>query len=329
MKKLTLIAVLGLALTVSGCEAIFGSSDTPTPIATYTPAPTYTPLPTYTPFPSPTQPAEPTATLIPLESPTAAVSGVTPTLGVGGGGEMTATILNASWVREGPDQTYVQVSHVDAGEVVVVLGRDHNGFWLKIRNSVGKEGWVRLTQFVQPIDVRQIPEVKDIPTPSITVTVKATSTKSGAAPTTPLPAGTQPTTSASSSGTTFNLTRGGGQVCSLVNPWYVNPAVAFKDLSKGILPYKPGDGSQIGTTVFELDTSQLPSGLTASIQGNIYGNTCTSTCNLLTFTLCASASSSLAPGKYDKPVILLFGPYDVSNFNQSSSSGIPTLFNVN
>ena len=327
MKKLTLITVLVLALTVSGCESIFGSAETPTSVATYTPAPTYTSLPTYTPFPSPTEPAEATATLVPLQSPTAAVSGVTPTDSGAAAGEMTATILNASWVREGPDLTYVQVSHVDAGETVVVLGRDHNGFWLKIRNSVGKEGWVRLTQFVQPIDVRQIPEVTDIPTPSVTVTVRATSTKPGVPPSTPN--GTPATVVASASGMTFNLIHGGGPVCSLIGPWYISQAVPIKDMSIGLLPYKPGDQSQVGTTVFELDTSQLPAGLTANIQGNINGNSCTSTCNLVTFTLCATASASLTPGSYNKPVILQFGPYNVNNFLYTSTSGVPTVFNVN
>lgn len=324
MKKLTLITVLALALTVSGCEAIFGSPETPTPIATYTPAPTYTPLPTYTPFPSPTQPPEPSATLVPLASPT--VFGVTPTDAGAGASGTTATVLNSSFVREGPGLYYKPVSHVDAGETVLVLGRDHEGFWLKIRNSAGQEGWVRLTQFVQPIDVRQIPESKDIPTPSVTVTVKP-GTSATKAPVTGTP-GTQ-TAPTTSSGLNFNLTHGGGQVCSLVSPWYVAQAVAFKDWTVGILPYKPGDGSQIGTTVFMVDTSQLPSGITASIQGNILGNSCTSACNLLTFTLCASASASVAPGRYDKPVILEFGPYDVSTFNSSSVSGVPTVFTVN
>src|SRR5262245_33892913 len=132
MKKLTVILLLVMALTLSGCEAIFGAAETPTPIATYTPAPTYTPLPTYTPFPSPTTPPEPTATLVPLESPTSSVFGVTPTAAVGGGSGTTASLLNSSFVREGPGLYYKPLTHVDAGETVLVLGRDHDGFWLKI-----------------------------------------------------------------------------------------------------------------------------------------------------------------------------------------------------
>lgn len=331
MKKLTLFTVLAMALTVSGCEAIFGSPETPTPIATYTPAPTYTSLPTYTPFPSPTQPPEATATLVPLESPTAAVFGVTPTAASEG---MQATLLNSSFVREGPGLFYKPLTHVDAGETVLVLGRDHEGFWLQVRNSAGQQGWVRLTQFVQPIDVRQIAEVKNIPTPSVTVTIKPGSA-STRAPVTGTPgtpsAGTQVTVSTSSgpSDMTINLTRGGGAVCLLINPWYIDQPIEFKDMVKGISPWKAGESTQSGTIVYYFDASALPSGVSANIQGNVLPNTCTSMCNLVTFTLCASASASAAPGKVNNPVFLEFGPYDPVSFNYSIKSGLQPILNIN
>ncbi len=326
MKKTILITVIAIALAMSGCEAIFGSPATSTPIPTYTPAPTYTPLPTYTPFPQPTQPPAPSATLVPLESPTVAVLGVTPTDSSGG---MQATIFADSWVRAGPGTIYGHVSHVSSGETVIVLGRNHQGDWFQVRTSSGAQGWVRNTQFAQPWpDARQLSEVKDYPTPSVTLTP----TKPGPAPTSKpgTQTGTQGpvSTASASSGFNFSLAPGGGQVCMLVNPWQVVPPVQFTDLVKGIPPWKASDSTQQGLIVYMLDTSGLPSGLSASIQGNILPNSCTSKCDFVTFTLCASASASLAPGKYSNPVTLKFSAWDPVSFNPIVVSGIPTVFNV-
>lgn len=321
MKKLILTIAVGLALTLSGCEAIFGTAATPTQQPTYTPAPTYTQLPTYTPFPSPTQPPVPTATLVPLESPTLAVFGVTPTTSQG----LQATLLNFSYVREGPGTFYKPVTHVEAGETVLVLGRDHDGFWLKIRNAAGQEGWVRLTQFQGPIDVRQIEEIKEIPTASVTVTVKGGTTATpGGTVTTSVPS----QATASSTGFTFNLKAGGGQQCLSIPAWYVVQAIPFSDQTKGIPLYKASDSSLDGQVVYQLDTTSAPSGISVVIQGNIFGVNCTSACTNVRFTLCASASASVASGSYSKPVVLQFGTDDNGGFNLFATSGIPTVFNV-
>lgn len=64
-------------------------------------------------------------------------------------------------VRYGPNTEYVVISHLNRGDEVEYIGRDHSGDWIKVDLN-GIQGWVS-AEFVVglEVDVMQLPIVED------------------------------------------------------------------------------------------------------------------------------------------------------------------------
>lgn len=239
-------------------------------------------------------------------------------------------VVYATLLRAGPAQSFKEVTKVPAGTEVVILGRNNppEGFlWLFVRVPSGKEGWIRETQF-SGLNLASIPIAPEIPTPSITDTPRPGSTAAPAE--TAVPGGAP--TSASTGEILFSLNRGGGELCQAVNWWYVLTPVLLTDPEEaGIVPFDKGDASLDGKGVFQLIATNVSSGITVKIQGDVTGLQChptLHTCQYVSFTLCASANSSVSAGKHSEPVILRFGKQEGNGMAGTVDSGIPTVFNI-
>ncbi|MCU0500141.1 MAG: SH3 domain-containing protein [Anaerolineae bacterium] len=64
-------------------------------------------------------------------------------------------------VRYGPNTEYVVISHLNRGDQVEYIGRDHTGDWIKV-DLDGIQGWVSADFVVGlEVDVMQLPIVED------------------------------------------------------------------------------------------------------------------------------------------------------------------------
>jgi uncharacterized protein YgiM (DUF1202 family) len=78
-----------------------------------------------------------------------------------------------SYVRVGPGTDFDTLTYLEAKTVLIVLGRDLDGFWLWVQLDDGKQGWVAVTQFpTELVDIAVIPVAPDIPTPSTEATLE-------------------------------------------------------------------------------------------------------------------------------------------------------------
>ena len=151
-------AVAATAVTLSGCmsptiqpesTAVPQETSTPTKTTkpTRTPTPTRTKIPTETPtlIPTKTRTRTPTETLVPM----AMVKGST---------------LN---VRYGPSTDYPVVGGLASNDTVLVLGRNEDGGWLRVRLESKKvDGWVRADLLEYDFLVEDLLEVTPQPTPT-------------------------------------------------------------------------------------------------------------------------------------------------------------------
>ncbi|MCC6607151.1 MAG: protein kinase [Anaerolineae bacterium] len=98
----------------------------------------------------------PTETPIPTNTPTPTN---TP-------GAETATAHSSATIYGGPGTNYAQITFINAGTVVTVLGRFSNNSWLFVRTLNEIEGWVAASLMNYPGNISQLPIVNEI----ITVT---------------------------------------------------------------------------------------------------------------------------------------------------------------
>lgn len=100
---------------------------------------------------APTSTTAPTATVAPTSTPS-----------------ITA-LVNAAMVnvRSGPGVEFAVLGGVKMDETIVLLGRNADGSWLKMKTEAGQMGWVSSPYMTLPVDLNAIPEVAPdvIPTP--------------------------------------------------------------------------------------------------------------------------------------------------------------------
>lgn len=103
----------------------------PSPVPTHTMTPTSTAVPTTAPTasPSPTATPQATATTVPTDTPAPTPDNI------------ATALLNSSLYRQ-PDAASGEVTFVNAGDPVTVLGRSANGNWLYVRAAEGQEGFI-------------------------------------------------------------------------------------------------------------------------------------------------------------------------------------------
>lgn len=191
------ILALGL-LVMGGFFYTFsrgGEAVLPTPIHTRaalaplsSPTATVSQTPTFTPSPSPTltpaftaaQGTRATSTFTPSPTPTS---------------EPVVTIKASTLrVRSGPGTEYEVVARLEEGDIVVVLGKNGSGDWLKILLPDGEEGWVA-TEFVEiTVGVEAVATVETPPPPSRSPTPAETPTDTPTPTLTPTPTKTPTTT---------------------------------------------------------------------------------------------------------------------------------------
>ncbi|GIK54932.1 MAG: SH3 domain-containing protein [Chloroflexi bacterium] len=105
----------------------------PSPVPTHTMAPTSTAVPTHTLTASPSPTATPQATATMTATPTDTPA---PTFD-----NIAIALLNSSLYRQ-PNAASEEVTFVNAGDSVTVLGRSANGNWLYVRATEGQEGFI-------------------------------------------------------------------------------------------------------------------------------------------------------------------------------------------
>lgn len=101
----------------------------PSPVPTHTMAPTSTAVPTTAPIASPSPTATTQATATPTNTPAPPPDNI------------ATPLLNSSLYRQ-PDAASGEVTFVNAGDPVTVLGRSANGNWLYVRAAEGQEGFI-------------------------------------------------------------------------------------------------------------------------------------------------------------------------------------------
>jgi hypothetical protein len=109
---------------------VVAAAFTETPQPTSTAAPTFTPAPTATP------------------SITALVN---------------AAMVN---VRSGPGVDFAVLAGVKQDESIILLGRNADGSWLKMKTAADQMGWVSSPYITLPVDLMSIPEVPPDPVPT-------------------------------------------------------------------------------------------------------------------------------------------------------------------
>jgi signal transduction histidine kinase len=114
----------------------------PTQTATHTP----TPSPTMTASPSPSPTATTTETAAPTDTPIPAP------------GNVATAVLNSSLYRQ-PDAASEEVTFINAGDAVTVLGRSANGNWLYVQTAVGDTGFVFSERLDWGGDVETLPVI--------------------------------------------------------------------------------------------------------------------------------------------------------------------------
>ena len=81
-------------------------------------------------------------------------------------GAETASAHSSATIYSGPGTNYAQITFINAGTVVTVLGRSSNNSWLFVRTLNEIEGWVAVSLMNYPGVISQLPVVNEI----ITVT---------------------------------------------------------------------------------------------------------------------------------------------------------------
>lgn len=342
MKKLAFILTLIGAVLLTACQFGGGVAEAPTltPLPTSTPLPTATPMPEPSPtatfLPSPTPIPEPTATPEPEEDDEAEEAEEAAPPPPAQNAPQEAVLAFGANLREGPATEFESLDLLSAGETVTILGRDFNGFWLLVSTTIGQEGWVALRQFQGPIDVARIPQADDIPdiediedeedeeetdedeeeepvTPTVTPT-----------PGEPLPEGFA---------AVFGLDPDDSSaVCQEVSVDYPGRFL-LENIDTNIPAFDaPNAANIVSTDAYVLQTPNIPLNVGLFIQGEEitpFGcNAEDGTCNGVTMTLCASASSNVAEGGYNSQVTLEIGTQSYSEFFVSGAQTFGVSINV-
>ncbi|MCZ7666025.1 MAG: SH3 domain-containing protein [Chloroflexi bacterium] len=62
-------------------------------------------------------------------------------------------------VRTGPGLSYAEITSVPYGTTLTLVGRNHDGTWVKVRLSNGTEGWVNAAYITTSVPVTSLPIV--------------------------------------------------------------------------------------------------------------------------------------------------------------------------
>jgi hypothetical protein len=122
-------------------------------LVTATPPPPPTPPPagpTYTPGPPPT-PGPPTGTPLPTVTPPPPV--------------LVHVKVDKANVRQGPGDTYLPVTQLDANTTVTVVGRNHDGDWWKICCVNNSDVWIAASVVTVEGPIWTVQEATDVPPP--------------------------------------------------------------------------------------------------------------------------------------------------------------------
>ncbi len=312
VKRITLILIVLLALPLAGCASLGIGAD-PTAVPTYTPYPTYTPFPT----PSPLPPTEvPTETPEPVE--TAVLATATPSL-------PQVTLAFSSNLREGPGTEYPVITRLEAGEILNVLGRNQLGNWLLTQTADGTEGWMMITQLVQPVNPSQFSLAEGIPTADparVTPTTPPASTSA--------PVADQPD---SEDDFLISMNVGDVEVCKKFS-WVTNQAFAVSAANQAFAPFNTLNPNSVinATPAFRASFTNLPANTLAYIKGNVVATDCgTNTCTMLTFTVCGQAQSNAKPGGfiYQGFVNMQIGDQVYSSLYETATLSMPLNFQIN
>lgn len=313
MKKLTLFVLVGTALLISGC----GLGTTPAP--TYTPLPTYTPQPTFTPPPTPTATFLPTATPIPIETATPAEGEGESTPGAAATATPAGTQVTLAFgtnLRQGPGPEYEIIDVLNAGEPLLVLGRNSFGDWLFVQTATNQQGWVARIQIQGQIEVARIPLADDIPTPEATATSEeGTGTPESEA--TAAPVGDI---------ISLEIIAGHPAVCQDMMAVGVS-RFTLDNIDEKLKPFEYGDYGSIvsrGAVKIEWDQTKFSQALfDFFFEGDITPGGCDesdNSCDRISFRLCTKTSPNTPQGAYSGNLELNIGKQSYDKFYPSGSA---------
>jgi len=321
VKRILVASLIITATLLAGCS--LGSLGAPAP--TYTPLPTYTPFPTFTPPPTATATFLPPPTEVPQETPTSVDSSTATPFPTPTPSQLQAVLAFGSNLREGPGTGFDPITSLDAGESLILLGRDLNGSWVFVQTSIGEQGWVAVRQLQGPVDVPRIPLAQGIPTPDQTQAASVTGTPgSTAAAATSAPA---------SSGLSYEVKPGAAAECDPVTVG-MSGAFTVDSIGQEVKPFdtlSPED--EVGVLVFKYDRTQVPAFLDIHVQGNGTPGQCSDTdktCRSLKVTLCVGAAADAPTGgsEYAKSIVFSVGRQSYNQFFQETSGSLATVFKV-
>jgi hypothetical protein len=332
VNKSTVIILACLAGLLVSCGLAGGSQPAAEAVATYTPLPTYTALPTYTPFPTATATFLPSPTPLPEETPTPAEDANTPE--PTSNFDTQGVLQFSSNLREGPGLEFDNIVRLDAGEQLLIIGRDLAGNWLFGRTASGAEGWVRLTQFVGPIQIARIPLAQEIPTPEVTFTPSGDEDEEESeggeeAPPTPTPLAAE----APPGSLQFIITAGASPTCETFT-WEMPAAFHVNNTGGSIPPFNYDDAaSTVGVVAYRLLRSAVPDFISVEINGDVQPGGCddtTGVCEMVTMTMCVSAPAHAPTGgtDYVQNVQFGIGTQSYDQFYQETQAQIPTVMRV-
>ncbi len=317
MKKMTLFALVGIALLISGC----GLGSTPAP--TYTPLPTYTPQPTFTPPPSPTATFLPTATPIPIETatPAEAAGAATPEAAATATPAGTqVTLAFGTNLRQGPGPEYEIMDVLNAGEPLLVLGRNSFGDWLFVQTATNQQGWVARIQIQGQIEIARIPLADDLPTPNPNATADPdadeTATPDEDAPTA-IPAGDV---------ISLEMIAGHPAVCQDMQAVGISRFVV-ENIDAKLKPFAYGNYGSIvsqGAVQITRDETKLnPALFDFQFEGDITPGGCDesdNTCDRISFRICTKVNLGTPQGAYAGQLELIIGKQSYENFYPSGKA---------
>ncbi len=82
-------------------------------------------------------------------------------------------------VRSGPGVAHGVVTIVYKGQAITVLGRNHDGSWIKVRLYSGQEGWVKTSYVVVNQDISSLPVLDSSTSTTAVVATGALNVRSG------------------------------------------------------------------------------------------------------------------------------------------------------
>lgn len=98
-------------------------------------------------------------------------------------GAPTAMVVTGNLnVRTGPGPSYAEITSVPYGTTLTLVGRNHDGTWVKVRLSNGTEGWVNAAYITTSVPVTSLPIVDGSTgtgTPTAVVVTGALNVRSG------------------------------------------------------------------------------------------------------------------------------------------------------